>query len=122
MYVNPLVTILSLLSLYAQARQTPPRPRLSEEALSPVGLAVQAIVFTVLALYWPFRLTLPPEFRGMPILRSLLAWYQLVGWAAVDSAVFAFVQAALLLMGAIARRNVPGGELAENDETTPLLQ
>lgn len=82
-------------------------------------MAIQAVVFAVVALYWPLRMTIPPEFWDMSPLRSYITWYQLVGWAAVDNAIFAFVQAALLWI-AVRRR---GGfqQMTPNGEATPLL-
>ncbi|KAF3770638.1 hypothetical protein M406DRAFT_232898, partial [Cryphonectria parasitica EP155] len=58
-------------------------------ALSPHGLALQAMVFLVAALYWPFRFHMP--LHGIP----WGYWYQTIGWAAVDNALFVLVQAVL---------------------------
>lgn len=59
------------------------------------------------------------EFWDMPLIQSLIAWYQLVGWAAVDNVVYAFVQAVLLWIAMRQRGRVPGMET--NGETSPLL-
>lgn len=120
-FVNPVVTALSFASLFAQARQAFSSSRYSDHVLSYMGLAVQAVIFTVLAVYWAFRLTLPAGFWKMVTLRSLVSWYQLVGWAAVDNAVFAVVQAILLLMGTMARRAGTRDVAARRHETSPLL-
>lgn len=117
MFINPIVTIIGFASLFVQARVTRSRP--SPGALSIVGLAIQAVVFAVVALYWPLRMTIPREFWNMSPLRSCITWYQLVGWAAVDNAVFAIVQAVLLWIAMRQRGGVQG--MTTNGETTPLL-
>ncbi|ERF73258.1 hypothetical protein EPUS_03090 [Endocarpon pusillum Z07020] len=57
MFINPIVTVIGFASLFEQARETRSRPSLG--ALSIMGLAIQAVVFAVVALYWPLRMTIP---------------------------------------------------------------
>jgi len=117
-FINPIVTFISFASLFAQARETLLQP--SQGALSIAGLAIQAVVFAVVALYWPLRMTIPREFWDMSPVRSFITRYQLVGWAAVDNAVFAIVQAVLLWIAMHRRGGVKG--MTTNGETAPLLQ
>jgi hypothetical protein len=91
MFINPIVTILSITTLFAQVREILSQPSL--RALSLVGLATQAVIFAIVAISWMMRVKYPWN-----VLDFLTAWYQLVGWAAVDNAVFAIVQAVLLLL------------------------
>ena len=59
-----------------------------------MGLATQAVVFALVALSWTARVRFP-AIEGVS-LNLLTAWYQLVGWAAVDNAIFAIIQFMLL--------------------------
>ncbi|KAI1944369.1 hypothetical protein LOZ12_004242 [Ophidiomyces ophidiicola] len=115
-FVHPIVTLLGFASLFAQARET--LSRSSPGALSPLGLAAQAVVFAAVALYWPFRMTIPEEFWRMSPWNRLVAWYQLVGWATVDNTIFALVQAILFW---IATRRTGDNLGLTSDETAPLL-
>lgn len=94
MYINPVVTVIGLAALFARAGES--RSRSSLGALSGEGLAFQAVVFAVVALDWPRRMTTHSVFWEMVPWWAYVTWCQLLGWAAVDSAVFAFVQAVLL--------------------------
>lgn len=116
-YINPIVTIICFASLFPQARETLSRP--SPGTLSITGLAIQAVIFAVVALYWPWRTSPSREHFDLPPLQKFITWYQLDGWATVDNAVFAFVQAVLLW---IAMRRRSGVQAVTTDETTPLLQ
>lgn len=88
MFINPIVTIGSILALYAQRQKA--------FALSISGLASQAVVFALVASSWTARVRFP-AIEGVS-LSLLVAWYQLVGWAAVDNAIFAIVQFVLLCL------------------------
>ena len=115
-YISPVVTLLGIASLYFQARET--LSGTSNGAISLRGLASQAIIFTLVGFTWIFRLTASRDFfKGLTPLRALIEWYQLVGWAAVDNLIFAFVQAVLFCI-AWRRR----GEEATAEETRRLLQ
>ncbi|PWY72769.1 hypothetical protein BO83DRAFT_408483 [Aspergillus eucalypticola CBS 122712] len=117
-FVNPVMTLLSFSAVFCQAPKllkgvSPPR------ALSLPGLAIQAVVFTVLALSWPFRFVyLDPDWNVFASWFALYTWYVSVGWTAVDCAVFALVQVILLWL---ACRNRKHWQLAEDGETEPLL-
>ena len=116
-YINPVVTIICFVSLFPQARETLSRQTLG--TLSITGLAIQAVIFAVVALYWPWRMTPSREHLELPPLRRFITWYQLDDWATVDNAVFAFVQAVLLWI-AVRRKSV--AQAVTTDENTPLLQ
>lgn len=61
------------------------------------GLALQAVVFSLIGVSWGFRLTLPPEDgEKVGVLGRVWRWYALVGWAVVDDIIFACGQAAVL--------------------------
>lgn len=96
MFINPVVTVIGLVSVVAQVCEK--SPRTSPEALSIAGLVMQLVVFTLVGISWLFRLTMPDDYWRMSSMRALMTWYQLVGWAAVDNLVFAFVQAILLFI------------------------
>ncbi|PNP49223.1 hypothetical protein THARTR1_10025 [Trichoderma harzianum] len=111
MLINPIVTILILASFFpqrAEILQHPPGT--TSSSLSLVGLAVQAVVFAVLALAWAWRLVFP-SVGGYG-----MTWYQLVGFVAVDHIAFALVQAALLAVAVLHR-----GQRFTGSETEPLL-
>ena len=119
MFVNPVVTIIGLASVFPQARAISSRKSPGSTplaALSLWGLALQAIVFTVVGISWLFRLTVPKDFWQMSPIRALMVWYQIVGWAAVDNLIFAFVQAVLYFIAYRHRATYGGGS-----ETAPLL-
>ncbi|KAK6544753.1 hypothetical protein TWF694_001437 [Orbilia ellipsospora] len=120
MFINPSVTILGGAALFVQAREILSRPIGLPTSLSVVGLALQAAVFFLVALAWPGRLVFPwNELGGRVTVGVLLTWYQLVGFVAVDNAVFALVQAILLLV--VKRRGHSGISTVVSGETEPLL-
>ncbi|KAL6802776.1 hypothetical protein GGI42DRAFT_32187 [Trichoderma sp. SZMC 28013] len=111
MLINPIATILILAAFFSQRAeilQYPPGT--ASSSLSLIGLAVQAVVFAVLALAWAWRFVFPGGGYGM-------TWYQLVGFVAVDHFAFALVQAALLAVAVLHR-----GRIFTGGETEPLLR
>jgi hypothetical protein len=104
--LTPIITILAAVTLLVQARSIGPDTR----TLSLEGLVAQAIVFSLLALSWLWRLRWP----GPGVMAS---WYQCVGFVAVDHIVFALVQAVLLWIAVRRRRQ---GETAAS-EREPLI-
>lgn len=111
MLINPIVTILILASFFSQRAEILQHPPgTASSSLSLVGLAVQAVVFAVLALAWAWRFVFP---GGASI---GMTWYQLVGFVAVDHIAFALVQAALLAVAVLHR-----GQSFAGGETEPLL-
>ncbi|KAH6720755.1 hypothetical protein BKA61DRAFT_570403 [Leptodontidium sp. MPI-SDFR-AT-0119] len=109
MLVNPLVTLGVFAALCFQW------PNARAAALSEVGLAVQAAVFALVALSWVGRVRFLEFDRGLGGF-PVKTWYQLVGWAAVDNAIFAFVQAVLFFLR---RQKFQSGKVGGEEE--PLL-
>ncbi|KAF5011005.1 hypothetical protein FDECE_2875 [Fusarium decemcellulare] len=106
--INPIVTALAIAAYFPQARELRSRPDVG--ALSVLGLIVQASVFLIVAIIWPFRMELPP---GV----SFSVWYQFGGWATVDNLIFAFVQAVLWWIS----RRFGGAVPEEPSEAAPLM-
>ncbi|KAH6892597.1 hypothetical protein B0T10DRAFT_295654 [Thelonectria olida] len=108
MFINPIVTALAIVTYFPQAREL--KSRSDAGACSVPGLAVQAGVFLVVAIFWPLRMPLPWGVR-------FSTWYQLVGWATLDNLVFAFVQGVLWCVA----RRFKGATSEATGETAPLL-
>jgi hypothetical protein len=87
--------------------------------LSIFGLATQAIIFALVALSWISRVNFPFELS----LNILKAWYEVVGWAAVDNAIFAVAQFVLLCLAKHQRRGRVGSSSSYTrpNEEEPLL-
>jgi hypothetical protein len=115
MFINPVVTVLCIAALFVQAKET--KSRSDPGGLSVTGLAVQAVIFAVVALSWLFRLVFPWN-EHLINLGGLLMWYQYVGWVAVDNAIFAVAQAVLYWLATRSRRGIAG---IGGGETEPLL-
>lgn len=117
MFLAPLITAFALVAFVVQARETLALPGSGTGALSTTGLALQTVVFAVLAAtWWPGRLVL--DVSSPPF----LPWYQLVGFVPVDNGVFALEQAALLVIAAWHRRYGRYDNAEFPDETRPLIQ
>jgi len=118
LYANPICTCLAIMSVLPQARET---LRLgTPQALSLRTLLLQTMIFPMVAFSWAKRLQVH-EIWDMPTERNRIrSWYELVGWAATDNAVFALVQCILLL---IAMRAGSGDTTMKQaaDVATPLL-
>lgn len=115
-FLSWIITSLNILAVYFQIKETRSRPQ--EQALASLGLALQAVVFAVLAFSWVGRAEFPyPD--GRFHWSYLSAWYQLVGWATVDNGIFAMGQAILLWIIVSQRSRIYGGV---QSETEPLLR
>ncbi|KAF2106050.1 hypothetical protein BDV96DRAFT_339262 [Lophiotrema nucula] len=115
--LGPVVTLLAFVALFPQIREIRTRP--GPSVLSPLGLAIQALLFAVVALSWLVRMVLPIPLESIPwdrLLHVLVVWYQLVGWAAVDNFAYAFVQTVLWVVEKAHRML-----LLHGDETAPLI-
>jgi hypothetical protein len=118
-FLNPIITILGIAAVWAQYREIISVPAWPP-SLSLSGLAVQAVVFAVLALLWPSRLVFPWNGQiGQVGFRGLLTWYRLVGFVAIDNAVFAVAQGILFWLACVRRRK--GDTVATLEETRSLL-
>jgi hypothetical protein len=115
LFINPVATVLIVVSFIIQVRQTLDG---SSSSLSVRGLAVQSLVFALLGVSWLLRVLWPPAnmptFYNSPIMNN----YLLVGWAAVDHILFALGQAVLCFI--ICRRNITAAQRPVG-ETEPLL-
>lgn len=115
-FLSWIITSFNVVAVYLQIKETRLRPQ--EKALSGLGLAVQAVIFTVVAFSWVGRIKFPHPDGGLPWAWTYLStWYELVGWATVDNGIFAMGQAILLWI-------VAGHRLDERvyGETEPLLR
>lgn len=115
-YINPVVTVLGVLAAVPQLFTT--HSGSSVGALSVKGLWIQALVFAMVGISWPFRLIVSKEFDldRMTPLKAILTWWQMAGWAPADNIIFACVQGILFFV--ISQRT--GGE-SEVGERTALL-
>ncbi|KAF2826715.1 hypothetical protein CC86DRAFT_405973 [Ophiobolus disseminans] len=114
--ITKVVLGLSIVAIYCQAKEIRSRPW--ERALSRVGITVQAVVFSLVAVSWVLRVEYPWGEMSLSW-ESLLRWYYLVGWAPVFNAVFALGQAVLLAV--VWRSGRVGGRVCKG-ETEPLLR
>ncbi|KAJ5533118.1 hypothetical protein N7494_009670 [Penicillium frequentans] len=122
MFMNPIVTILALVALPCQARAIRALPIGDLKSLSLLGLQAQGVIFSAMAISWTMRVRfLDLSFKDVIAygFLTLVSWYQMVGWAAVDNAVFALVQISLLCLV----RNWGVVKMAVADrESEPLLR
>lgn len=127
--LNPLVTVLVVYAVFSQLREiksarSPELPSSPDNALSILGLVVQAIVFTAVAFTWIWRVPIENARLGWggswPVvaLDNLMYWYDLVGFPAFDNGVFAMGQCVLFL--AFWRRGKRVGDAVDR-EREPLL-
>lgn len=105
-----------IVAICSQIRETTSRP---SHGLSLAGLAAQALVFTLVAISWTMRLSFPWHQVDHVTPELFPYWYEFFGWAAVDNAIFALVQA--ILPWITSRRPVQGSDNASG-ETEPLLR
>jgi hypothetical protein len=116
LFLSWIVTGFNILAIYFQVKET--RLRLQEQALSRMGLAVQVVVFILLAFSWIGRVEFPYPDGGFPW-TYMSTWYELVGWATVDNGIFAMGQAILLC---IVSRQEAFNSGVVHGETEPLLR
>jgi hypothetical protein len=116
LYLSWIITGLNVAAFYFQAKESLSRP--SDHALSRRGLLAQAVIFALVAVSWIWRVRFPYDaWEGM-FMGLFSTWYELVGWAAVDNAIFALVQALLLW---VTSRHVRPRRAVSEGETEPLL-
>ncbi|OQD63043.1 hypothetical protein PENPOL_c010G04209 [Penicillium polonicum] len=113
----PFFTVIPLvIGFYRQARKP-------TQNLNLIGLKLQAAIFTLSAISWVFRLFFPwylyrEDPRGSwPLYSILPAWYQGVGFVAIDDVTFALGQGVLLYLGLRQQRRVEAADAARQ----PLL-
>jgi hypothetical protein len=118
LFLSWIITGFGVAAVFFQVRKT---VTLSpSQALSRVGQAAQAVVFALAAVSWVMRVRFPWELLDghQVTFGVIVTWYELVGWAAVDNAVFALGQGVLL--GVVSRHKVKVEETSEG-EAQPLL-
>ena len=99
LFVNPIITILALVAYPCQARTIRTLPAGNLKSLSLLGLLIQGVVFIVVAVSWMMRVKfLDFSFDDVISRGAFFSWYQMVGWAAVDNAIFALMQVLLFLL------------------------
>lgn len=117
LYLSWVVSGLNVTAIYYQVRETISRSL--NEALSYVGLALQAVIFASMAFSWIRRVNFPYEgFAGYPW-GFVITRYELVGWAAVNTGIFALGQAILSLT---VSRYVARGKGTLLGEAEPLFR
>lgn len=121
MLIYPILTVLGVWGIYRQACEifVVPFPN----ALSLQGLAIQAIIFTLVSVTWIFSLPFPYEkIGGIRGLRwaNFSAWYGDIGWIIINSFVFALGQAVLFLL-AWHHSSSRQATTQRGSETEPLL-
>ena len=94
--LRPLATIFSIASLAPQVQLL--RSRSDPGALSVLGLVTQAAIFALNAVLWPRRVCFDWErwSRQGQGLNFFINWYSSIGFVALDTGIFAVVQAILL--------------------------
>jgi hypothetical protein len=110
----PIIVTLFTLGLYKQARS-------SSLNLSLAGLSLQAVIFMLSAASWVFRLPFPwkalieQPYGPVPMYLVIPAWFHMIGFVAVDDAIFALGQGvlAVLLWLALRREKRLAGSDAE---------
>lgn len=115
-----IVALLTVAAIYYQAREMishlarPP-------GLSVAGLAVQSVVFCLVAVSWVFRVSFPydeitPHRISLP---ALATWFTTVGWVVVYNGVYGLGQGFLFWL---AIRRVSMAWASNEGETQPLLR
>jgi hypothetical protein len=104
LFINHTVLIATILSLPFQLWTLVACPFLG---LSVAGLALQAIVFSLLAVSWDGRIVEPQSWTENPDPEdsTFLDWYKAVGWFCTDSLVFAGMQR-VSFVAAVGRRMI----------------
>jgi hypothetical protein len=118
-YIHPVLTALGFLGIFCQAREILVAP--FPNALSLQGLALQALIFTLVSVTWIPSLPFPYEkLEGYYDWNTFTMWYGIVGFIIVDSFVFGLGQAVLLLL-ALCRSSSSKATIQRGTETEPLL-
>ncbi|KAJ5380631.1 uncharacterized protein N7496_003059 [Penicillium cataractarum] len=116
LFLNPIVTIMALFAYSFQARAIRTLPAGDLKALSLRGLLTQGVMFVVVAISWTMRVKFA-SFGDVILYGAFWSWYQMVGWAAVDNAIFALGQIFLFVLA-----RDWGTVKAADEEREPLLR
>ncbi|KAI0868685.1 hypothetical protein GGS24DRAFT_199291 [Hypoxylon argillaceum] len=112
-FLQPLLAVFGLGGAALAQASAIPAAGSSASSLSMTGLATQAVAFAIQAVFWFWRTGFPKSERGF------WAWYMIVGWLCVPSAVYAIAQMAVWVAAAKNRATVE--DLMVAPETEPLL-
>lgn len=116
-FMNPIVAVLALVAFPCQVRAISALPIGNLKALSLKGLLIHGLVFIMVAISWTTRLKfMDVSFGNVIMYWAFGTWYQMVGWAAVDNAIFALVQISLVVLA-----TYPGLVKSDDKEKEPLL-
>jgi hypothetical protein len=116
MFLSWIITAFTGIAIYYQSKEIASQP--DRTALSRLGLIVQAVVFLIVALSWIGRVRFSYEGFSERFWGMLSTWYELVGWAAVDTGIFAFGEA--LLLWILVQSRSAAGSMPHGEEQ-PLL-
>ncbi|KAJ5157177.1 uncharacterized protein N7482_008277 [Penicillium canariense] len=120
MIIFPILTFLGFCGIYCQAREILAVP--FPNSLSQLGLAIQAVVFTLVSVTWIWSLKFPYEtWNGEYSWNNFNGWYYTVGWIIFDHFVFALGQAVLLGLALHRSSSCKVSIRGEGGETEPLL-
>lgn len=92
---GPLVQILGLAALRAQAREISSPGSDTTDALSVRGLVAQAVIFLLVGVSFVFHMRVPSEDQDEHLIINLQTWYWTVGWATINNVIFAVAQGVL---------------------------
>jgi hypothetical protein len=107
--INPVITITIIFAFVLQA-QTASQIQ-GPSTLDLITLVLQIFIFLALAVSWPLRFRVPQNLYLRADVWWLEAWYPLVGWACVNSAIVAVGQSIVLYAVCVAEnRTVLVGE------------
>jgi hypothetical protein len=109
--VGPMVQILGLVALRAQAREIKSRSSETVDALSMRGLVAQAAIFLLVGISFVFRIRVPSEELDEHLIVNLRMWYWTVGWATINNLIFTVAQGVLAWIAW--RHKHDGGDLSE---------
>ena len=109
--VGPIVQILGLAALRAQAREIRSRRSDAADAFSVQGLVAQAVVFLLVGISFVFRIRVPSEELDAHLIVNLSMWYWTVGWATINNLIFAVAQGVLAWIACGHKDD--GGDLGE---------
>jgi hypothetical protein len=108
--INPIVTLIGAFSFFLQAAQTHHHHG-TKSALSLWGLAVQTVVFALVAASWVWRVVYAKAWDPLFWNDGFWHWYFNYGYPVVANGVFAAVQYGLLVFAVWRRRRRVGEEV-----------
>lgn len=118
-FINPILTFLGGVSFFLQADQT--YRHIEQYALNLWGLAMQTVVFAIVAVSWIWRVVYANAWDPVFGDDSFLSWYFSYGHPIFANGVFAAVQFCLLLWALHYRRRAREEVKGGDGETESLL-